>query len=143
MFRLDGRRYAIDGEAVVEILAAVATSPLPRQPAYVAGVIDIRGTLVPVLDLRVRFALAPRLMELGDHFIVVRALGRSIALWVDDVEAFAPCEPHAVNPAGGLIAGDRSLAGVVLTGDGLATIHDVNAFITQCESDAVFEDLAR
>ena len=42
-FRLDGRRCAIAAPAVVEILAAVATSPLPGQPGYIAGVIDLRA----------------------------------------------------------------------------------------------------
>lgn len=38
--------------AVTEVLAAVSVRPLPHQPGYVAGVIDLRGTIVPVLDLR-------------------------------------------------------------------------------------------
>jgi hypothetical protein len=58
------------------------------------------------------------------------------------VEAFAPSEAVAWTSAGGLIAGDRSLAGVVSTADGVAMIHDVDAFVAQCEADAVFETAA-
>jgi len=54
-FRLDGRPCALAAAAVTEVLAAVSVRPLPHQPGYVAGVIDLRGTIVPVLDLRVRF----------------------------------------------------------------------------------------
>jgi purine-binding chemotaxis protein CheW len=143
LFRLDGRRCAIAASAVVEILAAVATSPLPGQPGYIAGVIDLRGTIVPVLDLRVRFGLPGRLMEPSDQFIVTRARERLLALWIDEVEAFAACDAAAWGTAGGLVTGDRSLAGVTSLADGLATIHDVEAFVAQCEADAVFETLRR
>lgn len=139
LFRLDGRRCAVAASAVAEILAAVATSPLPRQPAYIAGVIDLRGTIVPVLDLRVRFGLASRPLELSDQFIVVRAADHSLALWVDEVEEFASSDPGRWTTCGGLVAGERSLAGVAALSGGLATIHDIGAFVAQCEADAVFE----
>jgi len=139
LFGLDDARCAVDASRVVEILAAVAVRPLPAQPAYVAGIIDLRGTIVPVLDLRVRFGRPSRPMELSDQLIVVRAHDRLVALWVDGVEAFAPAETAALSSAGGLVVGDRSLLGVATLADGLATIHDVVAFVTQCEADAVFE----
>jgi purine-binding chemotaxis protein CheW len=139
LFRLANRRCAIAESAVVEILAAVAVTPLPRQPAYIAGVVDLRGTIVPVLDLRVRFGLPARPMELSDRLIVIRALGRLLMLWVDDVEAFAPVDRSTWTRAGGLVTGDRSLAGVVSGGEGVTTIYDVDAFVAQCEADAVFD----
>jgi purine-binding chemotaxis protein CheW len=142
LFRLDDLRAAVAESAVVEIVAAVQVRPLPRQPKYIAGVFDLRGTIVPVLDLRARFGIASRPIELSDHFIVVRAAGRLLAVWVDAVEGFAHCAADAWNAAGGLVVGDRSLAGVATLADGLATIHDVDAFVAQCEADAVFEAAA-
>ena len=142
LFRLDGRRCAVAASAVAEILAAVAASPLPRQPEYIAGVIDLRGAIVPVLDLRVRFGLPSRPMELTDQLIVIRAAGRALALWVDAVEEFAWSDPAGWTGRGGLIAGDRSLAGVAALSDGVATIHDAGAFVAQCEADAVFDAAA-
>jgi purine-binding chemotaxis protein CheW len=139
VFRLDGSLCAIAASDVVEVHAAVATSPLPRAPGYIAGVIDVRGAIVPVLDLRVRFGLPARLMELDDRFIVIRARGQFLALWVDAVEEFGPGTAATWRNAGGLIAGDCSLAGVAVLDGGLATIHDVDAFVAQCEADAVFE----
>jgi purine-binding chemotaxis protein CheW len=142
-FRLDGRRCAVISSAVAEILAAVAVRPLPGQPRYIAGVIDVRGTVVPLLDLRVRFGLPSRPPELSDHYIVTHARERVLALWVDQVEGFERCDPAAWQAARGLIAGDRSLSGVALLDDGLVTIHDVGAFAEQCERDAVFASAAR
>jgi purine-binding chemotaxis protein CheW len=142
LFRLDAQRCAIPAAAVVEILSAVATSPLPRQPSYVAGVIDVRGSVMPVLDLRVRFGHAGRPLELADQFIVVRAGARLFALWVDQVEGFAASDAVAFSPAAGLIVQDRSLAGVTSVADGLANIYDLDAFVAECEADAVFETSA-
>jgi purine-binding chemotaxis protein CheW len=139
LFRLAGRPCAVAATAVVEILAAVAVTPLPRQPAYIAGVVDLRGTIVPVLDLRVRFGIPARPMELSDRLIVIRASGRLLMLWVDDVEAFAPVDLTTWNGAGGLVTGDPGLAGVVASSDGVTAIYDVDAFVAQCEADAVFD----
>ncbi len=139
LFRLADRACAVDAAVVVEILAAVAVTPLPRQPAYIAGVVDLRGAIVPVLDLRVRFGLPARPMELSDRLIVIRATGRLLMLWVDDVEAFAPVDRATWSSSGGLVSGDSSLAGVVSGSDGVTTIYDVDAFVAQCEADAVFE----
>jgi purine-binding chemotaxis protein CheW len=137
LFRVDSRRCALDARSVEEILAAVAVRPLPGQPRYVAGVIDLRGTIVPVLDLRVRFGGTARPMELDDRLIVTHAHGRRLAIWVDAVDDFIPAGSAFV-PAGGLVTGDVSLAGVASTPDGLTTIHNVAAFVAQCEADAVF-----
>jgi purine-binding chemotaxis protein CheW len=138
LFRLDGRTCAIATSCVVEVLAAVAVRPLPGQPGYIAGVIDVRGEIVPVLDLRVRFGGTARPMELSDRFIIVRARGRLLVLWVDDVEALTPSDGLPWSAAEGLVTGDSSLAGVTSTVDGPASIHDIDAFVEQCEADAVY-----
>jgi purine-binding chemotaxis protein CheW len=137
-FFLDGRPCAVDADAVIEILAAVTIRPLPGQPAYVAGAIYLRGTIVPVVDLRVRFGGRTRPLELSDRFIVVRAGRRIATLWVDDVAELIDAAQLAVRPSGGLMAGDASLAGVATSAAGLLTIHDVATFIAECETDAVF-----
>jgi purine-binding chemotaxis protein CheW len=139
LFRVDGQRCAIAAPAIVEILSAVATSPLPRQPGYIAGMIDVRGAVMPVLDLRVRLGRAARPIELADQFIVVCARERLLALWIDEVETFAAGDAVALSSAGNLIVSDRSLAGVASFADGLAGIYDLDAFVAECEADAVFE----
>lgn len=137
VFRIDELLCGMDGTAVVEILPALAVQPLPGQPPFVAGAIDLRGTTVPVLDLRVRFGRPPRPMELSDKLIVARAHGRTIALWVDGVEGLVPRDGVRWTPVGGLVVGDRSLVGVATTADGLYAIHDLEAFLTDCESEAL------
>jgi purine-binding chemotaxis protein CheW len=139
LFRVDGQRCAIAAPAVVEILSAVATSVLPRQPSYIAGMIDVRGAVMPVLDLRVRLGRPARRVELADQFVVVRARQRLLALWIDEVETFAAGDAVALSSAASLIVSDRSLAGVAPLAGGLAAIYDLDVFVAECEADAVFE----
>jgi purine-binding chemotaxis protein CheW len=143
VFLLDGRRHGVDAGAVAEVLPALAVSPFPGQPAYVAGAIDLRGTIVPVVDLRARFGRPARPMELSDRIVVARARGRLVGLWVDGVEDIEPFDEAAWAPAGGLMTGDRTFAGVVATAGGLTAIHDLPAFVAECEADAAYEAVAR
>ena len=142
-FRVDELPCGMDGTAVVEILPALAVQPLPGQPPFVAGAIDVRGTTIPVLDLRVRFGRPPRPMELSDKLIVARAHERVVALWVDAVDALVPGDGLRWTPAGGLVVGDRSLVGVTTTAEGLCAIHDLDAFLTASEAEALVAAAAR
>lgn len=132
-------RCGLDAAAVREILPALAVRPLPGQPALIAGTIDLRGTTVPVLDLRARFGSGSRAMQLSDQLIVVLAHGRTLAIWVDAVEEIVALPPGAFTPAAGLLVGDRSLTGVATTAGGLTALHDLEGFLSQCESDALAE----
>src|SRR5437016_2215466 len=71
-FELGGQRYAILAADAVEVQRAVAVARLPRSPPIVEGVIDLRGALVPVLDVRSRFGLPPRPPVPADHLVFAR-----------------------------------------------------------------------
>jgi purine-binding chemotaxis protein CheW len=60
VFEVAGRRYGLPADDVQELLRAVSIVPLPRAPAVVEGVINLRGKVVPVLDVRGRFRLPAR-----------------------------------------------------------------------------------
>lgn len=60
VFVIDGQRYALSLGAVERVLPMVAVSPLPAGPAIALGVINVHGTIVPVVDVRRRFGLPAR-----------------------------------------------------------------------------------
>jgi purine-binding chemotaxis protein CheW len=142
VFRIDEVRCGLAASGVREVLPALAVRPLPGQAPFIAGTIDVRGTPVPVIDLRVRFGRPARAMRLSDRLIVAQAHARPLALWVDDVEDFIATPPGEWIVSGGLVAGDRSLVGVGSTAAGLTAIHDLEAFVSECESDALAQALA-
>ena len=68
-FLLEGEEYGVDILRVQEIRGWERTTPIPNTPDYVQGVINLRGTIVPIIDLRRRFGLPPR--EHGPTTVVV------------------------------------------------------------------------
>ncbi len=72
VFRLEEQRYALHLSQVERVVSMVAVSPLPQTPAVVVGVINYRGSVVPVLDLRPRFGFPHREVGLTDHLLLGR-----------------------------------------------------------------------
>jgi purine-binding chemotaxis protein CheW len=83
VFEIAGRRYALPAMEVRELVRAVAIVPLPMAPPAVEGVVNLRGRVVPVIDLRARLGLASRPVAPSDHMIVVGSGERLAALRVD------------------------------------------------------------
>lgn len=141
LFTLDEQRYAVPAESVTEIVRAVAVTPLPNAPGVVEGMIDFRGVVVPVFDLRMRFRLARRAVEPADHFIIVRAASRAAsrmaALHVDRVLDLAEVNDVATDALRGQVHSAAHVAGVATLADGLAIIHDVDTFLSQAEADSL------
>src|SRR5205085_11996004 len=83
VFEVAGRRFGLPAAAVKEVVRAVALAPLPKAPAVVEGVINLRGTVVPVLDIRGRFRLPQKPLAPSDQLIIARTGPRLAALHVD------------------------------------------------------------
>ena len=83
VFEVGGQQFGLPASDVRELQRAATVTPLPRAPAVVEGVVNLRGTVVPVLDIRARFRLPPKPMQHTDHFVVAAAGERLVALRVD------------------------------------------------------------
>ena len=78
-------RYAIDALAVRETVRLPEITPVEEVPPYIAGVINFRGRIIPVLDLNIRFGRTPERYRLMDGIIIVEAGGRRTGLIVNDI----------------------------------------------------------
>ncbi len=84
LFNLGGECFGLNINKVVEILKAHKANPIPETPEYIAGVMTLRGVVVPVVDMRKRLGLAP--VPVKERIIVVKSRGRErIGLIVDEV----------------------------------------------------------
>lgn len=83
LFTVDGQIYGLDLWEVERIVRAVEVNALPEVPAYVAGVVDVHGRILPVVDLRVRFDQPTRPIDLADHFVIAKSPTHSVVLPVD------------------------------------------------------------
>lgn len=105
--------YAVPIARVKEIANPIAVVPLPHSPRAIMGVADYRGEVVPVVDLRIRFGLAPSEVTRRTKWIVVIVSSRLVALVVDSVtEVFGTADAD-LRPAP-QVAGDdiRGIEGV-------------------------------
>src|SRR5690606_20705674 len=93
IFEIENVRYALPSSDVQEVVRAVAVVPLPKAPPVVEGIIDVRGRVVPVLDLRARFGLPPRVPRHTDHLVLARAHDRLVGVRADRAIEVARVEP--------------------------------------------------
>src|SRR4051795_2781013 len=84
-FRAGAQEFCVDIMAVRELRGWTPTTPLPQAPAYVRGVLNLRGTVLPVIDMAVRIGLEP--CEPGArHVVIVVCIGQQlVGLLVDSV----------------------------------------------------------
>ena len=113
-FRVGGENYAIDIMRVREIIHPLPITPVPRAPAFVDGVIRLRGDVIPVIDVRKRFGLPATPATRKSRFLVVNVAGRRIALVVDEVREVLRLPRGEIRPAPPLGApgGPRFFLGV-------------------------------
>jgi len=84
-FSLDQRLYALPLNSVVRVIHAVYISSLPKAPNIICGVINVKGVIIPVVDIRKRFGFASREIDSNDQLIIANTGKRTIAIMVDEV----------------------------------------------------------
>jgi purine-binding chemotaxis protein CheW len=121
LVHMGARPCGIPCEHVVEIVPRVNLSQLPDAPAGVLGVINLRGRVVPVMDIRPRVAgAAAGTPPPYQHLVIVEAHGRQIGLAVDEVNDVLDV-PRAAVERPGELAGVH-LPGVVRVRDDLVLV---------------------
>lgn len=135
---LDEQRYALDISGVERIVRAAEITNLPKAPDIVLGVVNVRGQVIPVVNLRKRFQLPEREIDLMDQFIIARTSKRSVALVADSVGGVIERSTQDVVKAGQILPNMEYVDGVVKTEDGLILIHDLETFLS-LEEERVLE----
>ena len=83
VFKLDGAEYALPAAQVLQMESYDGATPVPGAAPYVAGIVQVRGRVVPVVDLRIRFALPPIARSLDARIIIAQDGDRPVGLLVD------------------------------------------------------------
>ena len=141
-FELDRKTYALHLSAVQFVVRAVEITPLPQAPDGVAGIINFQGQVVTVFNVRRRFRLPQRELQLDDHIILARTARRLVALVVDAVGGVLECAESETVPVDAVLPGTEYVAGVVRRPDGLILIHDLNTFLSLDEERTLEAALA-
>ncbi len=139
--RLGKENYGISIGRMVEILKRQDVVALPDLSSSVLGVIHLRGKVVPVVDLRIRFRVSPG-VDAKDRIVIVRTGRERVGFVVDDVIEIASFPREAVNPPPGVVtAGIKSeyLEGITYYAGGMVVLLDLDRILAADEVDQIRE----
>jgi purine-binding chemotaxis protein CheW len=134
-FALGNEEYGVDIAQVQEINRMVTITNVPRAPQFMEGVINLRGRLIPIIDLRTRFGM-DRSERTKDTRIVVTEIGsRSVGMVVDSVSEVLRIPVEQIEDAPDLVAGvdTEYIRGVGKMGDRLIIMLDLGRVISGSE----------
>lgn len=136
IFQLADEEYGVDILKVQEIRGWSGVTRVPNMPAWVLGVLNLRGTVVPILDLRRRFALPPLELDASKVVVVLAIAGaqgrRVIGVVVDSVSDVLDIPAESIRPAPELGAAIRSgfIAAMATLGERTLVLLDVDKLLT-------------
>jgi len=126
-FAIGDDQYGVDIMAVREIKGWIDITPLPRQPQYVRGVLNLRGVIVPIVDLRCRFGQGLTQATALHIVIIVHIAGKPVGLLADRVLDIVSLDAAEVKPVPRVAQAQRLnfLSGLVTTEDGMIALIDL------------------
>jgi purine-binding chemotaxis protein CheW len=130
-FEIDGYQFGLHLSEIQRVVQAVDIQPLPDVPDTVAGLINVQGNIVPVINTRRRLGLPERALELTDLFIIASAEKRSIALIVDSVQGVVEYTDDQLVELDETT--DKATTGVLRIVDGLLLVYNPDKSLSMKE----------
>jgi purine-binding chemotaxis protein CheW len=128
---LGNEEYGVDILAVREIRGWTPVTRIPQAPGYVLGVLNLRGAIVPVLDLRLRFGLAREEYSATTVTVIVMVNGRQFGVVVDAVSDVVEVAPGDVRPVPdmGTTVDTEYLKGLTSVAERMVLLLDVDRLL--------------
>ena len=141
VFKLGNEEYGVDILKVQEIRGYEKVTPIPRSPDFLKGVVNLRGSIVPVIDLRVKFGLASVTYDSLTVVIVLRIAGRIIGAVVDGVSDVVQLTPNEIKeaPRLGSMVDSSYLAGVATKDKRMILALDIEKLLSAGELNLLGE----
>ena len=131
-FAIGEDQYGVDIMAVREIKGWSEITHLPKQPEYVRGVLNLRGVIVPIIDLRCRFGQGLTEATPLHVVIIVQIAARQVGLLADRVLDIVSFEPSQVQPVPRVTQASRIefLSGLVTNENSMIALIDLRNLLT-------------
>lgn len=129
IFRIGAEEYGLPVTVVNSIIRYEQATPVPRAPQGVLGVINLRGRVIPVVDLRLRFSGTPFAPTPGSRIVVAEGEAGPVGLAVDSASEVAELPAEQVRPVPeGVLSFEtqRAFTGVVERADSLVILVDLD-----------------
>ena len=137
-FRIASEDYGIAIANVTEIIGIQNITEIPEMADYIKGVINLRGKVIPVMDIRLRFKLPPREYDERTCIVVVEIDGTSVGLVVDTVNEVADIPEEQVEPAPkSKRKGGSYIQGIGKIGQEVKILLDINRILYEDELETI------
>ncbi|MDQ3811212.1 MAG: chemotaxis protein CheW [Chloroflexota bacterium] len=139
VFQLGAELYGVEISRVHEIIRLQTVTRVPRSPAFVEGVINLRGKVIPVVDLRRRFGLPAAEHTRASRIVVVEIGDQVVGIIVDGVSEVLRVNTATVEPPSPVVAGIDSeyLHGIAKLTDRLVILLDLDRVLARDERRAL------
>jgi purine-binding chemotaxis protein CheW len=144
-FHLAEESYGIEITKVREIILMGEITRIPHTPEYVKGLINLRSTVIPVIDLRIRFGLPEAELTGESRIMVINVRGKTIGIIVDAVSEVLRITNDQIAPPPPTVAGlgREYLTGLVRLEDQLLILLDMDKLLGQEDTAALEEAIVR
>ncbi|MDH4231029.1 MAG: chemotaxis protein CheW [Nitrospirota bacterium] len=133
VFKIGDELFGIGIERVVEILKVQKIFTIPGLPGFLSGVMNVRGTVLPVMDLRLRFSIKPSGNK--ERIIIVRCGSEKICFLVDDVRDILSLAEEEIGTPPSIFKGFRTeyLTGLGRHGEAIIILLNIDNLLTSEE----------
>jgi purine-binding chemotaxis protein CheW len=137
-FRIGDQEFCVDIMAVREIRGWTPATPLPRAPGFMKGVINLRGAVLPIVDLGSRFGLTTSEPSARHVIMVAHIAGRLVGLLVDAVSDIIQLTDEAVQPTPDVASDEvRTFVKGIFAIDGrMISLIDLDHILPEIEAEA-------
>ena len=138
-FQLDGQQYAFRIEQIQEIVIPDQVAQIPQVADYVEGVSNLRGTIIPIINLRKLFGLAPKPTDGDSRTIVVNMGERTMGCTVDMVSQVIRIPADSIQPAPETVTADGTnyISGFAKLDDHLVILLDIDELLNPERLDRI------
>lgn len=134
-FQVGGEEYGTEILRVKEIIRSSEITPLPKAPTFVKGILNLRGDVIPIVDLREKFGLQPEEDSESQRIIVVDITDRLVGMVVDAANQVVRVPTNQIDPPPPIVEGISSayLKGVAKLEDRLIIILEIDRILSSQE----------
>ncbi len=131
-FTVGGDEYAVEIQKVREVINFREITQLPKAPSFVKGIINLRGEVIPVMDLREKFGLSHEGYSPLTNVVIVEIGRKAVGVVVDNVRHVIRVAPSDLAPSPPFIGGlsGRYVNGVAKLGERLIVVLDMDKILT-------------
>lgn len=135
VFQLKDEEYGVDIQQIRSVEQVPSITRVPRTPVFVKGVINLRGVVTPIVDLRERFKMEHRIYDENTRIIIVNAAGMEVGLVVDSANDVMDVPLSVIAPAPEIVGGINAayLQGVAKLEDRLLILLDLERVLNNEE----------